>query len=209
MILTGQKAEGLLLLKFGPQLEGRCVMIRSLTMLGETERLFLRVPEEREFESILILWSDPLVMRYTGASEDRDVITDYFQRYITDPEAFVREQGARWWSIVELSSGSFVGLCSLSEKEIGGQIETDLGYFFLPAYWGRGYAGEAVGLIFEYAFTDVQVESVVAVIDPDNVASKSVASKLGMQFEGEVKNSAGETRQVYRLRRSEWNRVGA
>lgn len=96
-----------------------------------------------------------------------------------------------------------MGLCHLIEKEIEGQTEVEVGYFLLSAYWGQGYATEAASLVVAYAFFELQLESVVAVIDPGNDASISVARRLGMQLEQEVLRSDGVTRRVYRLSRED------
>jgi len=173
----------------------------TLHSLGETERLFLRSPSEDDLNSIGDLWTDPLVTKHIGGPRSRDMVLDYFRDYANNPEATVREEKDCWWSVIERSSGQFIGLCGLTEKEIEGQPETDLGYFFLPSFWGKGYATEAAWKLVEYAFSGLRLESVIAVIDPINTASKSVALKLGMGLERESLRSDGVIRQVYRLKR--------
>ncbi len=173
----------------------------TLHSLGETDRLLLRAPLEEDLNPIVDLWMDPLVTKHIGGPRDHDMVLGYFQDYANNPEASVREERDRWWSVLERSSGQFIGLCSLSEKEIEGQTETDLGYFFLPSFWGKGYATEAARRVAEYAFSELQLESVVAVIDPINAASKAVALRLGMALERETLRPDGVFRQVYRLKR--------
>jgi ribosomal-protein-alanine N-acetyltransferase len=177
------------------------VTARSPVSLGETERLVLRAPQEQDLEPLLVLWTDPEVTRYVGGPRDTNVVMDHFCAYAEDPMAFVESEHEWWWSIIERSSGKLVGLCSLVEKEIEGQTEIDLGYFLLPAYWGKGYASEAISQVVELAFSGLHLESLVAVIHPENTASIGVARRLGMQLERQVLRSDGVTRQVYRLKR--------
>ena len=172
-------------------------------MHGQTDRIYLRTPEERDLDQILALWTNPAVTRHIGGPREPRVVLDHFGQLTRDPEAFAQEQAERWWSIVELRSGELVGLCHLLEKEVEGQTEVEVGYFLLPAYWGQGYATEAASLVVAYAFCELQLESVVAVIDPGNNASISVASRLGMQLEQQVLRSDGVARRVYRLRRKD------
>jgi ribosomal-protein-alanine N-acetyltransferase len=176
-------------------------MTPTLYSLGETERLLLRAPSEEDLDSIAALWTDPLATKYIGGPRDRDMVLGYFRDYANDPKASVRDERDRWWSVLERSSGQFIGLCGLTEKEIEGQMESDLGYFLLPSFWGQGYAIEAARKVVQYAFSELQLESVVAVIDPINAASKSVALKLSMALERETLRSDGVVRQVYRLKR--------
>jgi ribosomal-protein-alanine N-acetyltransferase len=176
-------------------------MSKQTPILGETQRLLLRVPEESDLDLIADLWADPEVTAYIGGPRDRDMVVNSFREYIADPESYARDEGERWWSIVERGSGEFIGLCSLLEKEVAGQTETDLGYFLLPAYWGQGYATEAASLVMDHAFSDLQLASLVAVIYPHNAGSIAVARKLGMQFEQAVERSDGVVRHIYRLPR--------
>jgi ribosomal-protein-alanine N-acetyltransferase len=173
----------------------------SRTMLGQTDRIYLRTPEEKDLDQILALWTNPAVTRHIGGPREPQVVLDHFRQVTRDPEAFAQEEAEWWWSIVELHSGELVGLCHLIGKEVEGQTEVDVGYFLLPAYWGQGYATEAASVIVAYAFCELQLESVVAIIDPGNNASVSVARRLGMQLEQEVLRSDGVTRRVYRLGR--------
>lgn len=183
-------------------------MDTPLTVLGTTERLCLRAPEPGDLGPILELWTDPDVTRHIGGPRDRSVVDD-FRRYAADPRAFVRDEGERWWSVVERSSGDLVGLCSLIEEDLDGRREVEIGYFYRAAYWGRGYATEAARLAVAYAFRDLGLASVVAIVDPRNRASASVARKLGMRLEREVPRSDGVTRQVYRLCREAWEGAAA
>jgi ribosomal-protein-alanine N-acetyltransferase len=114
-----------------------------------------------------------------------------------------------WWSIVEQSSGEFIGLSAILEKDIEGQTVFDLGYFLLPPFWSQGYATEASRRVVAYAFEELGLPSLVAIIDPRNQASQSVALKLGMQLEQEVLRSDGVTRRVYRLKHEDWKKVSA
>ncbi len=150
-------------------------------------------------EQISALWTDPAVTEHIGGPRDRNLVTDFFRQYAADPDGCSEVEGERWWSAIERTSGELVGLCSLIEKEVEGRPEIDFGYFLLPSYWGRGYATEAAGLVIEHAFSDLRLESLVAVIHPDNTRSASVARKLGMRLEREVLRSDGVVRHLYRL----------
>jgi RimJ/RimL family protein N-acetyltransferase len=172
-------------------------------MHGQIDGIYLRTPEEKDLDQILALWTNPVVTRHIGGPRDPQVVLDHFRQLIRGPETFAQEQAEWWWTIVELRSGELLGLCHLLEKKVDGQTEVEVGYFLLPAYWGQGYASEAASLVVAYAFCELQLESVVVVIDPGNDASISVARRLGMQLEQEVLRSDGVTRRVYRLSRED------
>ena len=175
-------------------------------MLGTTRRILLRASEENDLELILALWTDRAVTEHIGGPRNPDLVLDHFRQYARDPEAFTRQESEWWWSVVERLSGELVGLCCLIEKDIEGQIETDLGYFLLPSYWDHGYATEAARLVIDCAFSGLHLQSVIAVIDPANTASIAVAGKLGMHLDRPVLRSDGVTRHLYRITRAEWRR---
>lgn len=174
-------------------------------VLGETERLILRFPATDDLQLIAGLWTDPQVTKYIGGPRNSDEILDGFREYIVDPESFAREEGEWWWSIIERATSEFVGLCGLIEKEVVGEAETDLGYFLLPTYWGRGFAAEAAGAVMRYAFRNPRLESLIALVHPENSQSIAVARKLGMRFDRTVQRPRSVERHIYRRNRSPSN----
>lgn len=63
--------------------------------------------------------------------------------------------------------------------------EVEIGWRFLRANWGKGYASEAARVVLDHAFRTVGLKSVVALIHPRNLASMGVAEKIGMRHVGE------------------------
>ena len=61
--------------------------------------------------------------------------------------------------------------------------EIDLGYRFLPEYWGSGIATEASRAILNYAFDSLKLRKIVAIAIKENKASIRVMEKVGMEFE--------------------------
>jgi ribosomal-protein-alanine N-acetyltransferase len=173
----------------------------TIENLGKTRRLELRAPQEEDIEKLVALWSDPQVTRHIGGPRDPQVVIDHFQEYGGDPQAYADKEREWWWTVIEGASGEIAGVCSLMVKPVGQETAPDLGYFLLPAFWGQGYATEAMQRVLEFAFEHLDFDSVVAVVDPNNAASIGVAHKLGMRLDFEEQRSDGITRQIYRLRR--------
>ena len=61
-----------------------------------------------------------------------------------------------------------------------------MGYLLGRPYWGRGLATEAARVSVQYGFESLGVETIVAIVHPDNVASQRVIEKLGMSFTEEA-----------------------
>ena len=59
-----------------------------------------------------------------------------------------------------------------------------LGYWCAVPHWRRGYATEAVRAVIDYGFRDLELNRVWAQCYGDNPASRRVLEKVGMTYEG-------------------------
>ena len=66
-----------------------------------------------------------------------------------------------------------------------GRIE--VAWIFERAVWGEGYATEAARAVLDYARDVAHLRGLVALIDPRNRASVSVAHRLGLAFDRVVR----------------------
>ncbi len=160
----------------------------------ETERLLLRTLRRADGEPLARLWSDPLVTRYMGGPRDAATI-----RQMMEEEAGTPSTMDDLWPVVEKATGDVIGHCGLLRKQVDGRDEVELVYVLAASAWGHGYATEiAVGLR-DYAFTQVRLGRLVALVDPDNGASARVAERVGMHLEKETLRPGGKTMAVYAI----------
>lgn len=61
--------------------------------------------------------------------------------------------------------------------------EVDLGYRFMPKYWGVGIATEASTAILQYGFYTLGLPRIIAIAMQDNIQSIRVIEKVGMVFD--------------------------
>ena len=88
--------------------------------------------------------------------------------------------------LVELKAvGEPIGMCGLIKRET--LKDVDLGFSFLPGYWGKGYAFEAASAVLSYANRTLGLSRIVAITSPDNVPSGKLLEKLGFLCEGLVR----------------------
>ena len=64
----------------------------------------------------------------------------------------------------------------------------ELGYTFHRAYWGNGYATEAVGQLLLFGFTTLKLERISATCQPGNAGSIRVLEKSGFTLEGRLRS---------------------
>jgi [ribosomal protein S5]-alanine N-acetyltransferase len=148
--------------------------------LLETPRLLLRPFGPGDAERIHPIYSDPAVMRYVATGPMTDFTIT--QRLLEDYEAHQQRLGYSFWAVIERSSGHLIGDAGLYRTPAG---EVELGYTLGAAWWGRGYATEAASRWLAVAFDELEIDEVVALAEPANVASLRVLTKLGLIRNGE------------------------
>ena len=81
------------------------------------------------------------------------------------------------WAVFEKETNKFIGRCGL--VKIGTLVATDenhsdkieIGYAFLPEFWGKGYCQEIVPLFLKYGFETLKLEAIFAKTSKDNKKS--------------------------------------
>ena len=146
----------------------------------ETTRLLLRPSTLADAQNLLILNSDPDVVRYTGDGRLQNLFeAEELIKTKTIPQFNLYRMG-RFSTL--LKDGTYLGWCGL--KYHPETDEVDLGYRFMKKYWGLGYATEAAKACLEYGFSTLKLKKIIAQAMPDNKASIKVIQKLGMTFVG-------------------------
>ena len=145
-----------------------------------TARLTLRpfTPDDAAF--IVELLNDAGWLRHIG---DRKVRTqDEAREYLRKGAiAHAAQHGFALGAVERSSDGTLIGMCGLIRRE--GLDDVDLGYAFLPAYRGQGYAREAAAAWLACGFERFGLKRIVAITSVDNAASGKVLDAIGMRFE--------------------------
>jgi [ribosomal protein S5]-alanine N-acetyltransferase len=143
--------------------------------VARSDRLSLRPLNDRDAAKILLLNSDPDVLRYVHDVPFKDLAAA--RAWIADIHRQLPYGIGRW--AIETSGGVWVGRCSLRRRQDG---EVLMGYRLLRAQWGKGYASEAVRLMLEIAFHVHKLPRVASMVARENLASIRVIEKNGGAF---------------------------
>ena len=145
----------------------------------ETERLVLRRFTAGDVESLTELDSDVEVMRFlTGEPTPREEIELKVLPGIL--ATYERHPGLGTFATHEQASGRFVGWFGLLPSQRPGTV--DVGYRLHRDAWGLGYATEGTNALIAKAFTDLDVDKVVADTMAVNTKSRRVMVKSGLRF---------------------------
>ncbi len=148
----------------------------------ETNRLIMRPFEETDAEGLFLLDSNPEVMKYVGGIVSTEV--EQSRQMIEFIQNQYKENGVGRLAVIEKSSNILIGWSGLKylTKEINGMKNVyELGYRFLPEYWGKGYATETAIAALNYAFNEIKTDVVYAMAVTENAGSNHVLRKLGFE----------------------------
>lgn len=169
--------------------EGLYFNFKPMKFYLETDRLILRELLESDVEGMFALDSDPLVHQYLGNNpiktkqQAKEVIQSIRKQY--------DEFGIGRFAAIEKSSGDFIGWSGLKlnagEKEAlnGFHDFIDIGYRFIPKYWGKGYATESSLATLKFGFETMSYPIIYGAAEIENVASNKVLQKIGLKFVNE------------------------
>lgn len=146
----------------------------------ETQRLLLRWFTFDDVEAFHELGSNPLIVRYVGNQPfaSRDVAK---ATLAAAPLNDYATYGYGRFACVWKETGDVIGACG--PKFLPDVQDVDLGFRFLPSFWGIGLATESALAVIAYARKQLDLKRLVAWVHPDNVASTQVLRKLGFSFE--------------------------
>jgi ribosomal-protein-alanine N-acetyltransferase len=168
----------------------------------ETERLVIRTFEARDAGPWLAMVSDPEVRRFLPAGPAPTM--EDFQRVIGERQAMERELGHTMWAVEDKTTGTFVGQCGLRPVDEGAGPEIDLAYHYTRACWSKGYGTEAAIAVLAHGLGPVGLDTIMAVVVPENVGSWRVMEKAGMRYEGLVSYYGMEGLKKYVAAREWW-----
>lgn len=121
---------------------------------------------------------DPQILRYT---------VDVAMKSVEAAREFVRaypdfdDVGFGRWACVFKETQEVIGFCGF--KYLADLDVVDVGYRFLPDFWGLGLATEACQACLEFGFETMGLSRVFAFVMPENQASMRVLEKCGLRFD--------------------------
>ncbi|MFN8383742.1 MAG: GNAT family N-acetyltransferase [Anaerolineales bacterium] len=102
-------------------------------------------------------------------------------------ERYIQYQIAHWqkfdyghWAVVMRETGQIIGWNGL--EYLPETNETEVGYLFSRAAWGKGYATESASAIVRFGLKRVGLKEIIGLTDPENIASQRVLEKSGLSF---------------------------
>jgi RimJ/RimL family protein N-acetyltransferase len=142
----------------------------------ETSRLYFRAFTPQDLDIYYQIRGNNEVMKYIpgGARTIEDT-----QQDLLDEIEHQQKYGFSKWACFLEETNEFIGRAGFSMLD---SKEVEVGYGFLPEYWGNSYATETLSALLNYSKININTSKILGFTHPDNMVSKKVLEKSGMKF---------------------------
>jgi RimJ/RimL family protein N-acetyltransferase len=172
-----------------------------------TDRLVLRPMTLDDVPALNEIERNPDVTRYmTFDPQSLSQTRGYIESSLADQSSIPRR--VYEFAIDEKSESRLIGRCGL-RCDRPEHHEAIIWYLLHPAFWGKGYACEAVSALIAFGFQTLTMHRIWADCDPRNTPSCKLAERVGMRLEGRLRENyllRGEwcDTAVYAILAQEW-----
>lgn len=144
-------------------------------VIRHTRRLRLRPLSLADLDIATEIHRDPAVQEYLHARPDAATVESWLAREISD----FRKCGRGLLALELRESGSVVGYAGVIACQVGSGEHPQLLVVVHPQWRHMGIAGEAAQAVLDWAQTDLDLDTVLAVVNPRNEASIALVTRLG------------------------------
>lgn len=166
----------------------------------ETARLLLRPWQADDLAELERLWASPAVRqgRHLPPERIRTIAQSSLQQW--------QRNGFGPWAAIDKATGQWIGRVGLDELDDWpetGKIE--VGWELHTAWWGKGLATEAGLAALRFGFGEHQLDRIISVTAPWNMAARRVMERIGLEEQG-ARQWNGLEVVWYALDRSAWQK---
>ncbi|WP_071394431.1 GNAT family N-acetyltransferase [Bacillus tuaregi] len=149
-------------------------------------RIKLVQTERKHAPALFLFWSDPDVTRYMNIETFTNV--DEAITMIDLLNKLAAKKQANRYTIMTGQNDTIVGSCGFNYFDYDNE-KAEIGYDLGKEYWGKGFASEAVTILLQYGFQELNLNRIEAKVAPENARSKKLLEKLGFYYEGLLRES--------------------
>ena len=176
-----------------------------------TERLLLRQWREADKRDFAALNADEEVRRFFPGILTSDESAKQFD-ILRDG---IATHGFGFWAVEVTGREPFIGFVGIQQVPFEAPFTpaVEIGWRLARRFWGNGYATEGARAALAHGFDTLRLGEVVAMVVPDNLASRRVMDRLGMRHAPEddfdhprvSADSPLRRHTLYRLTRADWH----
>lgn len=178
-------------------------------LIFATERLYARKWNAlMDAETALAIYGDADVVEFIACMspvKDLHGAIDFLQQRTASYANC--DNGTGFWAVELQKDNEVVGgieLKPLPDAQGNPTDDLEIGWEFRKDAWGNGYATEIATGAIAYAFRELGLREINAVMNPENTRSIRVAERLGMQPVGLTQEYYGMETLLYRIHQEDW-----
>jgi RimJ/RimL family protein N-acetyltransferase len=143
-----------------------------------TTRLILRPFRSTDAERLYQIYQTEGVLRYFPNPNPPRL--EGVRRFIAGQRKHWGKYAYGNWGIVPAGEAEIIGWAGL--QYLPELEETEVGFLLDRPFWGRGYATEAALAALNFGFERFNLDHIIALVHPENLASRRVIEKCGMEL---------------------------
>lgn len=150
----------------------------------ETNRLNLRRLTSTDVNEVLALRSNPEIMKFIP----RTLITTQEEalEFIITMDTTIDSKTVINWAITTKENDQLIGMIGYYRMKPE-NYRAEVGYLLATEHHGKGIISEALQRVVQFGFEEMGLNSIEAVIDPENIASEKVLLKINFEKEAYFK----------------------
>jgi RimJ/RimL family protein N-acetyltransferase len=149
-------------------------------MTLSTQRLDLQDYCVQDQDHFVRLNTNSVVREKMDGPLTSEAATQLFQKILSE--------NRMCWAIKQKKQPLYIGHCFLDQTPEAKTVE--IGFLFLPDYWGQGFATEVTKVLTEFALQKGYTK-IIATVDDDHIPSIRVLEKTGFLKEKTVTDEEG------------------
>lgn len=144
-----------------------------------SQRIGFRNWLSSDIEPMAAINADPEVMEFFPSTQTLEKT----EKFVTRMQNEFEESGYCYFAVDLLSTNEFIGFIGISYQTFKSIFTPciDIGWRLSQGHWGKGLATEGAKRCLEFAFVDLELDSIKSIAPVINVKSEQVMKKIGME----------------------------
>lgn len=148
-----------------------------------TERLLLRPVVEDDLDNVYRGLSNPNVIQFYGVSfRSAEHTREQMQWYAE----IAKEDTGRLFAICDKNNQIFMGVGGFYHWNKTHR-RAEVGVWFLPEFWGKGYMEEVMDALYNLAFNQLDIHRLEGFVETANIQCLKALEKCGLHYEGTMR----------------------
>lgn len=176
-------------------------MIENMKFEIKGEKIILRSLKKADADSLCLAANDRQVFRHISGVPYPYTLKDA-EEYILYVQKRLNEQSSYELGITLKGEKEVIGMIGLKNADRDDKFSAEIGFWLGKKYWRQRIGSEAIRLMLDFAFNDINLHKVSAEVMESNEISLRLLEKIGFKKEGLLRESekrAGKWMNVYYL----------